>query len=46
MKIWFDVVTKRDARLLADWWNGHTVGQFEIRRSPSNSRFWAVIRTA
>ena len=43
--LWFDVVTKRDARALARWWNGHTIGWFEIRRSETNPRFWSVVRT-
>lgn len=41
MKMWFDNVNKRDARLLTRWWNGHTTGYFFVRKS---GRFWAVVR--
>lgn len=45
--IFFDVVKKGDAKRLARWWNAHgegRPGQFEIRRSRINPRFWAVYR--
>lgn len=44
MRMWFDVVTRRDARLLVEWWNGHTTGRFFARKSPTNRRLWCVLR--
>jgi hypothetical protein len=44
MRIWIDMVTRKDARLLCRWWNGHTCGRFSIRRSETNRRFWAVVK--
>lgn len=42
MRVWFDNVTKHDARLLRKWWS--RFGQFTIARSPTNRRFWALMR--
>lgn len=45
MKIWFDMVTERDGKKLCKWWNAHTIdGHFTLQRSPSNRRYWAVMR--
>lgn len=42
----FDMVTRRDARLLARWWGARPgPWQYSIRRSPSNARYWAVYRS-
>lgn len=46
-KVWVDMVTRRDAIHLCKWWNGRskaTYEEYEIRRSPSNSKFWAVYK--
>jgi hypothetical protein len=44
MRIWFDRVSRADARKLARWWNGHTQGRYFCRKSETNSRFWCVVR--
>ena len=31
MRVWFDNLTKRDARLLADYWNAHHRDLFFVR---------------
>jgi hypothetical protein len=46
-KVWTDMVTKKDAVLLCKWWNAHSPAkyqEYEIRRSPTNPRFWAVYK--
>ena len=46
-KIWDDMLTRKDAIRLCWWWNGHSTAahqEYEIRRSPSNPKFWAVYR--
>jgi hypothetical protein len=46
-KVWDDMLTRKDAIRLCKWWNGHstaTYQEYEIRRSPSNPKFWAVYR--
>jgi len=38
--IWFANVTKRDARLLASWWNSHTYrGRYFVRKA-FNEKFY------
>ncbi len=47
MKVWFDNVTHRDAKLLARWWNRHRgsyYNQYRAVRSQTNKRQWAVVR--
>ena len=47
LKVWVDMVSRKDAISLCRWWNGHstaTYQEYEIRRSPSNPKFWAVYR--
>lgn len=43
MRVWFDRVTRRDARLLCRWWNGHASGRYFARKD-SAGRFWIVVR--
>lgn len=41
-EVWFSRVKKKDARLLADWWNGHVQSaQFTARK---NGKYWDVLR--
>jgi hypothetical protein len=42
MKVWFDILTRKDARALQRWWSRH--GQFRIERSQVNRRFWQLVR--
>lgn len=45
--VWSDMLTKRDAVTLCKWWNANSKAsyqEFEIRRSPSNAKFWALYR--
>lgn len=44
MRLWFDMVTKKDARLLIEWWNANTSALYFVRRSTENPRFWSVWR--
>lgn len=46
MKVFFDMITLRDAHALRAWWQGNSCGRhnYAIRRSPSNPRFWALYR--
>jgi hypothetical protein len=47
MKVWFDILTKKDARELKKWWNANSKKNFEeytIERSPTNRKYWALIR--
>ena len=39
MKVWFDILTKRDARALQRWWSRHTIFQYRIERSQVNQRY-------
>jgi hypothetical protein len=46
-KVWVDMVTRKDAVRLCKWWNGRSTAayqEYEIRRSPSNPKFWAVYK--
>lgn len=46
-KVWVDMVTRKDAIHLCKWWNSRSktiYEEYEIRRSPSNSKFWAVYK--
>ena len=46
-KVWVDMVTRKDAVHLCKWWNGQSTAsyqEYEIRRSPSNPKFWAVYK--
>jgi len=43
-KIWFDLLTYRDAKLLKAWWSRHPTSNYYIARSPSNRRFWALFK--
>ena len=45
--VWSDMLTKRDAVTLCKWWNANSKAsyqEFEIRRSPSNAKYWALYR--
>jgi hypothetical protein len=42
--IWFDLITYKDSKALKRWWYAHTIHDYDIRRSPSNSRYWALYR--
>jgi hypothetical protein len=42
--VWFDSITKRDARKLVKWWHRFSPGQFLVERSETNRRLWAVVR--
>jgi hypothetical protein len=45
--VWHDMLAKRDAVSLLKWWNANSKApyqEFEIRRSPSNAKFWALYR--
>lgn len=46
VRVWFDMLTKRDARLLYSWWSSQPCfgWTYEIRKSPSNSMYWALYR--
>jgi hypothetical protein len=39
-----DMLTKDDARRLKEWWEGHTGASHRVVRSPSDRRYWAVVR--
>lgn len=43
-KMWFDVITWADAKALKLWWNQHSRYSHHIISSPSNSRFFALVR--
>jgi hypothetical protein len=44
MKLWMDMVTLSDAKKLRSWWNKYSAScaKFYIRKSTSNSRYWAL----
>lgn len=44
--IWFDYVSKQDARALCKWWNAHSPNYFFMRRSDRVTRkaAYAVIK--
>jgi len=45
LKIIGDPLTKKDAVLLAKWWNENMPKyQFEVRKSETNPRYWCVVR--
>jgi len=47
VRVWDDMLARKDAIRLCRWWNGHstaTYQEYEIRRSPSNPKFWAIYR--
>lgn len=46
MKVWFDIVTKADAKALVKWWRWGGPMQFDyfIQKSKTNTRFYAVIQ--
>lgn len=39
-----DLLTKASGRQLVRWWNANAAGRFTLRRSPNNSRYWAIFR--
>jgi len=41
-KVYFDVITRRDAKALRRWWS--RIGVFDIERSERNPRFWCLVR--
>ncbi len=38
IRVWFSQVSKRDARLLCEWWNAHSSSYFFMRRSDRVNR--------
>jgi hypothetical protein len=48
MKLWFDMLTLRDAKKLKRWWSDNiqfgVVHKYFIVPSPSNPRYWALCR--
>lgn len=45
MRLWFDMVTRADAKALYSWWRSHTNHYYIIMQSPTNLRFWALYRS-
>lgn len=44
-KMWFDVITRADARTLQKSWRGYCINSdFVIRRSETNPKYWALIK--
>lgn len=39
MKIWFEKITKRDARLLKEWWDGNTTGRYFVRKRETDKYY-------
>lgn len=47
-KPFIDVLTLKDAQELKSWWNAngdYAFGNYTIRKSPTNPRFWALYRS-
>jgi len=44
MRIWFERVTKKDARALVEWWNGNVVTARFFVRKRSEDKFYNVVR--
>jgi hypothetical protein len=44
VRVWFEMLTLRDAKALKRWWNDHTISYFHILPSEHDRRFYRLMK--